>query len=71
MKVRAAGPLLLRLVSLFSRDLRDFMPMVPHYLGGIRYDAGNLRGLLGELSMTPYEEAVPATLDWLRGHTGI
>lgn len=42
MKVRAAGPLLLRLVSLFSRDLRDFMPMVPHYLGGIRYDAGNL-----------------------------
>jgi hypothetical protein len=46
------------------------MPMVPHYVREIRYDANKLRGLLGEVSMTPYEEVVPATLDWLRSRSG-
>jgi nucleoside-diphosphate-sugar epimerase len=63
--VRGAGPLLLRLVSLFSRDLRDFLPMVPFYMKPIRYDGSRLRELLGELPATPYEKAIPRTLDWL------
>jgi nucleoside-diphosphate-sugar epimerase len=66
-KLRTAGSVLLRLVSLFNRDLRDFLPMVPHYLRPMRYDAGKLARLLGEPKLTPYEEAIPQTLDWLRG----
>jgi len=69
-KVRAAGPLLLKLVALFSKDLRAFLPMVPHYLGELRVDASRLRALLGEVKATPYEEAVPATLDWIRARNG-
>jgi len=68
-KVRAAGLPVLRLMSLFSRDLRSFMPMVPHYLSEITYDASRLRSLLGEVPITPYELAIPATLDWLRAGT--
>ena len=65
-KLRPAGAWLLRLVSLFNRDLRDFMPMLPHYLAPIRYDAAKLARLLGPPAPTPYEQAIPQTLDWLR-----
>jgi nucleoside-diphosphate-sugar epimerase len=69
-KLRAAGSVLLRLASLFNRDLRDFLPMVPHYLGPMRYDGAKLARLIGDPKLTPYEEAIPQTLDWLRGNTG-
>jgi nucleoside-diphosphate-sugar epimerase len=64
-RVRSAGRLVLRLVSLFSRPLREFMPMVPTYLQPIAYDGSKLRLLLGQVPVTPYEEGVPQTLDWL------
>jgi len=66
-KLRTAGPVLLRLVSLFNRDLRDFLPMLPHYLRPMRYDSGKLARLLGPIELTPYEKTIPMTLDWLRG----
>ena len=69
-RVRAAGPLALRLVALFSPGLRSFLPMLPHYTKPIRFNAGKLRSLLGDVALTPYEEAVPATLDWLRERAG-
>jgi nucleoside-diphosphate-sugar epimerase len=65
-KLRAAGPGLMRIVSLFNRAAREFLPMVPHYLQPIRYDASKLTRLLGPLETTPYDKAIPATLDWLR-----
>jgi nucleoside-diphosphate-sugar epimerase len=65
-KVRAVGPLMLRLVSLFVPDLRAFLPMVPHYAQPIRYDASKLVRLLGPQARTPIAEAVGITLDWLR-----
>lgn len=65
-KVRTAPPMMLRVLSLFSKDLRAFMPMVPHYVGEMRYDGSRLRSLLEDVPATPYEEAVPETLDWLR-----
>jgi nucleoside-diphosphate-sugar epimerase len=65
-KLRSAGLLLMRIASLFKRDAREFLPMVPHYLTPIRYDAAKLARLLGPPQMTPYEQAIPATLDWLR-----
>ena len=65
-KVRAAPGWLLRLLALLSADLRAFAPMLPHYTRPIRYDASRLRSLVGELRTTPYEQAIPATLDWIR-----
>jgi len=65
-RVRGASRLMLRLVGLFSRPLREFMPMVPTYLQPIAYDGSRLRRLLGDVPATAYEEGVPQTLDWLR-----
>ncbi|HEY7609353.1 MAG TPA: NAD(P)H-binding protein [Alphaproteobacteria bacterium] len=65
-KLRTAGAMLMRIASLFNRDARDFLPMVPHYLKPIRYDASKLARLLGPPQATPYDQAIPATLDWLR-----
>lgn len=64
-KLRAAPPWLLRIVSLFSRELRAFLPMAPHYATPVRYDDARLAALIGPARPTPYEEAVPATLDWI------
>ena len=65
-KLRTAGPLLMRLASLFNRGARDFLPMLPHYLQPMSYDAAKLARLLGPPQTTPYDKAIPATLDWLR-----
>ncbi len=64
-KMRSAGLWMLRLVSLFSPDLRGFMKMVPDYLKPIAYDASKLEKLLGDLTVTPYDQTLPATLLWL------
>jgi nucleoside-diphosphate-sugar epimerase len=68
-RLRAAGPVMLRVVSLFVSDLRLFMPMVPEYVRPIRYDDGKLRALLGEPRLTSYRQGIGETLDWLRGRT--
>jgi nucleoside-diphosphate-sugar epimerase len=65
-KLRSAGTVLMRLVSLVNRGAREFLPMLPHYLQPIRYDAAKLARLLGPPAMTPYDKAIPATLDWLK-----
>ena len=62
-KVRAAGPLLLGLVSLFQRDLRGFMQLVPTYVQPIRYDTSKLERLLGPAQPLGYEQALRQTLD--------
>jgi nucleoside-diphosphate-sugar epimerase len=66
-KVRAAGLWTLRLVSLFSRPLRQFLPMAPYYLQPISYDGGKLETLIGAIETTPYDDAIGKTLDGLRG----
>lgn len=65
-KLRAAAPWLLRTVAIFNAELRSFLPMVPHYVRPMSFDAGKLRALLGDQETTPYERGVPQTLDWLR-----
>jgi len=66
-KLRTAGPGLLRVLSLFNRDLRGFMQLVPEYVKPVRYDASKLAGLLGGLPSTSYDEGIGQTLDWLTG----
>jgi len=65
-KVQAAPVWLLRLLGRFNAELRSFLPMAPHYASPVRYDTSKLQALLGPRTGTPFEEAVPATLDWLR-----
>jgi nucleoside-diphosphate-sugar epimerase len=62
-KLRTAGAFALRLVSLFSKDLRGFMQMVPDYLKPIAFAAGKLEGLIGKPQMTPYETGIERTFD--------
>ncbi|MCG6875755.1 MAG: NAD(P)H-binding protein [Betaproteobacteria bacterium] len=65
--IRSAGPLMLRLVSLFNKSLRGFMQMVPDYQKPITYDAAKLSALIGKPFVTGYEEAIRQTLAWLSG----
>jgi nucleoside-diphosphate-sugar epimerase len=67
-KVRAAPLWMLRLIGLFNKPLRQFLPMAPYYVQPIRYDAGKLRGLLGDFHLTDYEIGIRRTLDWLERH---
>ncbi len=62
-KARGAGLWTLRLIALFAKDLREFLPMVPTYLRPLAFDASKLRALLGELPATSYDTAIPFTLD--------
>jgi nucleoside-diphosphate-sugar epimerase len=64
-KLREAGPLLLRIVSLFDAELRAFMPMVPEYAKPHAYDGSKLEALLGPQPRTDYREALRQTLDWV------
>jgi nucleoside-diphosphate-sugar epimerase len=64
-KLRAASPWLLRLVGIFDKELRGFLPMVPHYVEPLSFDAGKLRTLLGTFETTPYERGIGETLAWL------
>ena len=65
-RVRAAPPWLLRLLSLFKTDLRGFMQMVPEYVKPLSFDGSKLERLLGPAARTPYEEALRATIAAIR-----
>ncbi len=69
-KIRQAGPVLLRLAGLFNRQLRLFLPMAPLYAHSIEYNGAKLKGLLQELPVTPYHAGIPATLDWILRNSG-
>ncbi|MBN1238400.1 MAG: NAD(P)H-binding protein [Gammaproteobacteria bacterium] len=65
-RVRGTGLAALRLASLFDADLRAFMQMVPQYVKPISYETIKIEGLLGPQPVTPYEEGIRRTLEWLR-----
>lgn len=65
-RVRAAPPWLLRLLSLFKADLRGFMQMVPEYVKPLSFDGSKLERLLGPAARTPYEDALRATIAAIR-----
>lgn len=69
-KLRAVGPLVLRLVSLFDRGLRGFMPLVPFYVLPLSFDGSRLRGLIGDVPATPYATGIARTLDWIGSAEG-
>ena len=65
-RVRGAGLAMLRLASLFDGDLRDFMQIAPQYMKTISYETIKIANLLGPQHVTPYEDGIRQTLDWLR-----
>lgn len=65
-RVRAAPPWLLQVISFFNKELRSFMPLVPEYVRPISYDGSKLDRLLGKTERTPYKEALRATIASLR-----
>jgi nucleoside-diphosphate-sugar epimerase len=68
-RLRSAGSLMLRMVSLFNKDLRGFMQVAPNYMKPVRYDARKLEGLLSRQAMTPYDLGIANTLQWIAGTT--
>jgi nucleoside-diphosphate-sugar epimerase len=69
-KLRSAGLLLLRLVSLFNKELRGFMQVAPNYMKLVSYNARKLESLLEPQAMTSYDKGIAHTLDWLAAHAG-
>ena len=64
-KVRAAAGLMLKILSIVHPGLRQIAPMIPDYVKPVRYDTAKLQGLLGKPETTPFDRAIPQTLDWL------
>jgi nucleoside-diphosphate-sugar epimerase len=64
-KLRSAGMMTLRIVSLFNKELRGLLQVAPEYMKPISYDAGKLESLLGRPAMTPYETGIATTLQWI------
>ncbi|HEX5052439.1 MAG TPA: NAD(P)H-binding protein [Planctomycetota bacterium] len=68
-KLRTAGPFLLRLVSVFQKELRGFLQMVPEYVKPVAFDASRLRALVGEVELTDYRSGIARTVEWLRARS--
>ncbi|MEJ2084719.1 MAG: NAD(P)H-binding protein [Acidobacteriota bacterium] len=66
-KVRAASGLMLKVLSRLHPGLRQIAAMIPQYIQPVRYDTTKLEGLLGKPETTPFDRAIPGTLDWLAG----
>jgi nucleoside-diphosphate-sugar epimerase len=64
-RLRSAGMGMLRLASLFDRDLRGLLQVAPEYMKAVRYRADKLVGLLGAQAMTPYEDGLRTTIAWI------
>jgi hypothetical protein len=64
-KLRSAGMMTLRLVSLFNKDLRGLLQVAPNYMKPVRYDARKLQGLLGPPQMTSYEAGIGQAISWI------
>ena len=67
-KVRGLSPLMLRMIGRVNAPVRNLLPVLPEYLKSLRLETLKLEGLLGSQPITPYEDGIRQTLDWLRGH---
>lgn len=56
-----------RLVALFRSDVRASLDVIPLYEAPAILDTSKIEGLLGRLAVTPYETAIPETLEWFEG----
>jgi nucleoside-diphosphate-sugar epimerase len=64
-KLRSAGIMTLRIVSVFNKELRGFLQVAPDYMNPVTYDTHKLQGLLGPQRMTNYNLGISQTLSWI------
>jgi len=64
-KLRSVGLAMLRMMSLFNKDLRGLLQVAPDYMKPVCYDARKLQALLGPQQMTSYEAGISHTLAWI------
>jgi nucleoside-diphosphate-sugar epimerase len=64
-KLRSAGMMTLRIVSLFNKDLRGLLQVAPDYMKPVNYDTRKLLRLLGPQRMTSYADGIGETLTWI------
>lgn len=65
-QIRPISGWLLRMLSLVHPELRKIRPMIPQYDRPVRYDTSRLHRLIGDVSLTPLDDAIERTIDWLR-----
>lgn len=65
-KLRIAGPGLVRFLGLFSGLMRELAEMSYLQSDPVLLDDAKLRGLLGEVHKTPYDEGIRITIEHLR-----
>jgi nucleoside-diphosphate-sugar epimerase len=68
-KLRSAGMMALRVISLFNKKLRGMLQIAPEYMKPVSYDACKLEGLLGRQAITPYETGIATTLRWIAANS--
>jgi nucleoside-diphosphate-sugar epimerase len=64
-KLRSAGMMALRIVSLFKKELRGLLQVAPEYMKPVSYDARKLEALIGRQAMAPYATGIATTLQWI------
>jgi nucleoside-diphosphate-sugar epimerase len=64
-EIQRARRWMLLLGGIFKRQLREFRDVLPLYEGSYGLDGSRLAKLLEGLEPTPYDEALPATVNWL------
>ncbi len=64
-KLRSAGMMAVRVVSLFNKELRGFRQIAPNYMKPVAYEARKLGALLGPPQMTSYDAGIGQTLAWI------
>lgn len=65
LRVRTANRFILAMLGLVSRQIREMREMYPLYMNPPILDCGKLRKLIGDYPVTPYEEGVRRTLEWI------
>lgn len=56
---------MLRIASLFDKELRGFLQVAPDYMKPVTYDTRKLQGLLGPQQMISYDVGIGQTLAWI------
>jgi nucleoside-diphosphate-sugar epimerase len=69
-KVRVAGPWMVRAMGLFNPFMRELAEMEYLQSTPVLLDDSALRGLLGEVRKTPYEEGIRRTLEVMKQEAG-
>jgi nucleoside-diphosphate-sugar epimerase len=64
-KTMVAGPLMMRFLGLFNRNIREAVEMMFEWMHPYVVDTTKAQDAFG-LQPTPFSKSIPATLDWLK-----